>query len=68
MPEKKNDLSLFNNYKNKVITATSKEVNRNPRSRSAKLRVAIRSSDEFIEPQELRNKFKYLTDLEKRIA
>ena len=68
LPEKSDYLSLFDNYKNKVINATTKEVKRNPRSRSAKLRVAIRSSDEFIEPQELRNKFKYLTDLEKRIA
>ncbi len=68
LPEKSGDLSLFDVYKNKVIKATTKEVKRNPRSRSAKLRVAVRSSDEFIEPQELRNKFKYLTDLEKRIA
>ena len=68
MPENNENLSLFDDYKNKVIKANAKEVKRNPRSRSAKLRVAIRSSDEFIEPQELRNKFKYLTDLEKRIA
>ena len=68
MPENNDDLSLFDDYKNKVIKANAKEVKRNPRSRSAKLRVAIRSSDKFIEPQELRNKFKYLTDLEKRIA
>ena len=62
------NLSLFDDYKNKVIKASSKEVKRNPRSRSAKLRVAIRSSDKFIDPEELRKKFKYLTDLEKRIA
>ena len=68
LPDKSDNLSLFDNYKNKIIKATIKEVKRNPRSRSAKLRVAIRSSDKFIEPQELRNKFKYLTDLEKRIA
>ena len=68
MPEKSDNLFLFDDYKNKVIKANAKEVKRNPRSRSAKLRYAIRSSDEFIEPQELRNKFKYLTDLEKRNA
>ena len=68
LPEKNHDLFLFDDYKNQAITATTKEVKRNPRSRSAKLRVAVRSSEEFIEPQELRNKFKYLTDLEKRIA
>lgn len=68
LPENDDKLSLFDNYKNKIIKASSKEVNRNPRSRSAKLRVAIRSADKFIDPTELRNKFKYLTDLEKRIA
>ena len=68
LPENNDNLCLFDNYKNKIITATSREVKRNPRSRSAKLRVAIRSSDEFVDPMKLRNKFKYLTDLEKRIA
>ena len=68
LPEINKNLALFDNYKNKIITATSREIKRNPRSRSAKLRVAIRSSDKFIDPIELRNKFKYLTDLEKRIA
>ena len=68
LPENVDNLSLFDDYKNKVIKASSKEVKRNPRSRSAKLRVAIRSSDKFIDPEELRKKFKYLTDLEKRIA
>ena len=68
LPENVDNLSLFDDYKNKVIKASSKEVKRNPRSRSAKLRVAIRSADKFIDPEELRKKFKYLTDLEKRIA
>ena len=68
LPENEDKFSLFDNYKNKIIKASSKEVKKNPRSRSAKLRVAIRSADKFIDPEELRNKFKYLTDLEKRIA
>ena len=68
LPENDDNLSLFENYKNKVIKSSSKEVKRNPRSRSAKLRVATRSADKFIDPEKLRNKFKYLTDLEKRIA
>ena len=68
LPENNDNLCLFDNYKNKIITATSREVKRNPRSRSAKLRVAIRSSDGFVDPIKLRNRFKYLTDLEKRIA
>ncbi len=68
LPENNDKLSLFDDYKNKTIKASSDEVKRNPRSRSAKLRVAIRSADTFIDPEELRNKFKHLTDLEKRIA
>ena len=68
LPENSNSLSLFEDYKNKIITATTKEIKRNPRSRSAKLRIAVRSLDEFSDPKELRNKFKYLIDLEKRIA
>ena len=67
LPEN-NNLSLFENYKNSIIQASSKEIKKNPRSRSAKLRVAVRSSEEFRDPIELRKKFKYLTDLEKRIA
>ncbi len=68
LPEKENFLYLFENYKNNIIKAKSKEILKNPRSRSAKLRVAIRSANEFIDPIELRTKFKYLTDLEKRFA
>ena len=68
LPDKIESLFLFDNYKNRIIRATSKEIKRNPRSRSAKLRVAIRSANKFSDPEELRNKFKYLTDLEKKIA
>ena len=64
LPEAQKNLSLFENYKNKTIKASLTEVKRNPRSRSAKLRIAIRSADTFSDPKELRNKFKYLTDLE----
>ena len=68
LPEKINKFSLFENYKNKIFTASSREVKKNPRSRSAKLRFAVRSENVFNDPNELRNKFKYLTDLERRIA
>ena len=63
LPENIESLSLFEDYKNKTIKATAAEVKKNPRSRSAKLRIAVRSSDEFRDPKELRKKFKYLTDL-----
>ena len=68
LPDKDEKLSLFETYKNKTIKASTSEINKNPRSRSAKLRFAIRSTDIFSEPHELRKKFKYLTDLEERIA
>ena len=68
LPEKKDYFTLFEDYKNKIIKPNSYEIERNPRSRSAKLRIAVRSKDKFNDPIELRNKFKYLTDLESRIA
>ncbi len=68
LPENIKNLYLFEDYKNKIIKATPKEVKTNPRSRSAKLRFAVRSKDVFYDPEELRIKFKYLTDLENRIA
>ena len=58
---------LFNFYKNKVLKPSENEINLNPRSRSAKLRVAIRSKNQFEEPSELRKKFKIITDMEKNI-
>ena len=66
-PEK-NNLCLFEDYKNKIIKSNTIEIKKNPRARSAKLRIAVRSKDKFFDPKELRNKFKYLTELEKRIA
>ncbi len=68
LPERINKFSLFENYKNKIFIASPREVKENPRSRSAKLRFAVRSENEFNDPKELKIKFKYLTDLEKRIA
>ena len=68
LPENNKNFSLFENYKNKTIKASSDEIKNNPRSRSAKLRIAVRSAEKFSDPIELRNKFKYLTDLEEKIA
>ena len=54
LPEKENDSSaLFNEYKNKVLTPSKKEIDQNNRSRSAKLRYAIRSKNKFSHPHEL---------------
>ena len=65
LPETENDsLALFNEYKNKAIKPSKKEINQNNRSRSAKLRYAIRSQNKFSHPRELRKKFKIYLDLE----
>ena len=55
---------LFEKYKNEVFKPTKKEINQNSRSRSAKLRYAIRSENKFFYPHELINKFKKYLDLE----
>ena len=64
-PENKNqEVNLFEDYKNKVFRPSKKEIDKNNRSRSAKLRFAIRSNTEFQYPQDLINKFKNFLDLE----
>ena len=40
------------------------EIKINNRSRSAKLRFAVRSKDEFFNPKDLKNKFSHLMELE----
>ena len=65
LPEKKNEeKALFDEYKNKVLLPSKKEVNQNYRSRSAKLRFAIRSKNKFEYPEELIKRFKKYLDLE----
>ena len=58
------DLSLFNEYKNKVLRPSDREVKDNTRSRSAKLRFATRSNNKFEYPKDLIKKFRKLLDLE----
>ena len=62
------NLSLFEIYKNKTFKASKEEIKTNPRARSAKLRVAIRSGAKFQEPEALKKKFKHFIDLEKKNA
>ena len=57
-------ISLFNEYKNKVFKPSNKEIVQNNRSRSAKLRYAVRSKNKFSHPDELIEKFKIYLDLE----
>ena len=61
-PEEDNtNTILFEKYINKVIKPTINEVNKNKSSRSAKLRFAVRSENNFVYPENLIKKFiKYL--------
>ena len=58
------DSSLFEQYKNRVLRPSNEEINQNNRSRSAKLRFAIRSKNNFEYPIDLIKKFKIYLDLE----
>ncbi len=65
LPDKVEDnFFLFEKYKNKIITPSNDEIFKNPPSRSAKLRYAIRSKNQFKYPNELVNRFKNLIELE----
>ena len=65
LPEKKLDNPIFfEKYFNKIITPSSKEININPKSKSAKLRYAIRSNTPFFEPVEFRKKFSKYIEME----
>jgi len=57
-------LILFDEYKNRVFRASKKEIEHNNRSRSAKLRFATRSIDEFEFPKDIYKKFRKFLDLE----
>ena len=65
LPEKKGEHTLlFEEYKNKAFRPSKEEVTKNNRSRSAKLRFAVRSKNRFQYPHELIKKFKKYIDLE----
>mgnify|MGYP001269278314 CR=1 FL=1 len=65
LPENKGaKVILFDGYKNKVLRPSTKEIELNNRSRSAKLRFAIRSEDKFEYPVDFTKKFKKYLDLE----
>ena len=65
LPETKNNkLFLFEKYNKKVIKPSQNEININKSSRSAKLRFAIRSKNQFYFPSNLIEKFKRYLNLE----
>ena len=57
-------MALFDEYKNKVYRPSKKEIEKNNRSRSAKLRFAIRSNNQFKYPKDFIKKFQKYLDLE----
>ena len=58
------NLTLFEKYEKKVIRPSKSEILKNNRSRSAKLRFAIRSKDKFFLPTEFFKKFEKYLDVE----
>ena len=65
LPEQDNNsTALFDDYKNNILKPKKKEIDLNSRSRSAKLRYAVRSKNKFSYPYEIIKKFKKHLDLE----
>jgi 16S rRNA (cytosine1402-N4)-methyltransferase len=56
--------SFFERYKNNFLTPSAKELIKNPASRSAKLRYAVRTEQEFNHPKEFKEKFKRYINVE----
>ena len=57
MPPENNKSTLFKIIKKKLSVPEGLEIRKNSRSRSAKLRYAIRNESLFFYPQELEKKF-----------
>ena len=55
---------FFEKYKNNFSRPSPEELIKNSASRSAKLREAIRTKQEFIQPKEFREKFKKYIEIE----
>ena len=64
LPEKENKSNLFKKVCKKVLTPTSNELSENPRSRSAKLRYAIRNDNSFTDSEEFKKMFLNYFELE----
>ena len=64
LPIKKNKSSLFKLISKKPFMPDIREIKKNIRSRSAKLRYAIRNNNSFFYPNEFRNKFMDYFELE----
>ena len=65
LPLNKKKSDLFRPLSKKLLTPDKKEINQNIRSRSAKLRYAIRNNNSFFYPEEFQKKFSSYFELEK---
>tara|TARA_Y100000590_G_scaffold68197_1_gene74272 strand:- start:1824 stop:2834 length:1011 start_codon:yes stop_codon:yes gene_type:complete len=63
-PLEENNSQLFKVSNKKVLIASKKEILENRKSRSAKLRYAVRNDNTFFFPKEFKSKFKKYFDLE----
>ncbi len=63
-PDNKNYPILFDSKKHRLIKPSDREIQKNPKSRSAKLRFITRSNNKFKYPEDLKSKFKNYIDLE----
>ena len=61
---KENKSNLFKLISKKPLIADAKEIKKNIRSRSAKLRYAIRNNNSFFNPDEFKNRFENYFKLE----
>ncbi len=64
LPERNEKSILFKNVSKKPIVPHQDEIIKNKRSRSAKLRYAIRNANSFFYPEDFKNKFIKYTELE----
>ena len=64
LPLNKNKSDLFRPLSKKPLTPNKKEINQNIRSRSAKLRYAIRNNNSFFYPEEFKKNFESYFKLE----
>jgi len=64
IPIKEDKFNLFKQVSKKPIVADINEIKKNIRSRSAKLRYAIRNNNSFVYPKEFKNKFLNYSQLE----
>ena len=62
-PDKKISDEIFENFSKKFYYHQITKLKKNPASRSAKLRFAVRGSNKFKNLDELKNKFKKYTEI-----